>query len=122
MQIKQIISELENIAPLETQEEWDNSGWQILPENESKNIEKIFLCLSLTKENILQAKENHCELIISHHPFLFPHAVMTTFLPFSIFSRFNSSTVLSKIFSILHNLPFPLYPQAKKPCSGSKIS
>ncbi len=79
MQIKQIISELENIAPLETQEEWDNSGWQILPENESKNIEKIFLCLSLTKENILQAKENHCELIISHHPFLFPHAVPIDF-------------------------------------------
>ena len=79
MQIKEIIKKLEEFAPLETQEEWDNSGWQILPINEEKNIEKIFLCLSLTKENLIQAQKYNCDLIISHHPFLFPHAIPIEF-------------------------------------------
>ncbi len=79
MQIDKIINILTTNAPEESQEEWDNSGWQIIPSNFSKDIKKVLICLSLTKEILSQAQKANCELIISHHPFLFPHAVPIEF-------------------------------------------
>ena len=79
MQIDKIINILTSNAPEESQEEWDNSGWQIFPNDFSKDIKKVLICLSLTKDVLNQAKKENCELIISHHPFLFPHAVPIDF-------------------------------------------
>ena len=67
--IKEIIERLEHIAPLETQEEWDNSGWQIkLPH---KTAKKILLTLDVTEDTVAQAIKSGCDLIISHHPLYF---------------------------------------------------
>lgn len=70
MEIIKIIQPLENLAPLKTQEEWDNSGFQIYI---NRDIKKILLCLSVTQNIINQAIEKNCDMIISHHPlFMIP--------------------------------------------------
>lgn len=69
MKTSEIISLTEDFAPPETQEAWDNSGWQI--DFGEREIKKIFLCLSLTENIINQAIEKNCDMIISHHPLFF---------------------------------------------------
>ncbi len=72
MKIKEIVGLIEKFAPLELQEEWDSSGWQICGENCFENkASKVLLCLSITKDIIKQAVEKECSLIISHHPLFF---------------------------------------------------
>lgn len=68
MEVNQIISLVEKFAPLELQEDWDCSGVQIKIE---KDIKKILLCLSVTENIVNQAIEQHCDMIISHHPLFF---------------------------------------------------
>ena len=63
----EIIKKIENFAPLETQEEWDCSGWGV-DVSEHNEISKIMLCLTVTGNIIKQAKEQNCDMIISHHP------------------------------------------------------
>ena len=65
----EIIEVLEKLAPVETAQNWDNSGWQIfLGKEETK---KVMICLTVTKNIISQAIEQECDLIISHHPLIF---------------------------------------------------
>lgn len=66
---KEIINKLENFAPLDLQEEWDNSGWQIFLNNSTTS--KILLTTTITQKTISLAKEKNCDLIISHHPLIF---------------------------------------------------
>lgn len=68
MEIKRIIDLLEKIAPIETQEDWDCSGWQI---HVNKDVKKIMLSLSVTENIVQQALEKNCDMIISHHPLFF---------------------------------------------------
>ena len=65
-----IVQRIENFAPLDTQEPWDCSGWCVdcFGKNE---ISKVMLCLTVTDNIIKQARENGCEMIISHHPLFF---------------------------------------------------
>lgn len=62
----EIIKKIEAFAPLETQEKWDCSGW--LVETSQTEIKKIMLCLTVTNDIVRQAKEQNCDLIVSHHP------------------------------------------------------
>lgn len=61
-----IITRIEQFAPLDTQEKWDCSGW--LVETKNQDIEKIMLCLTVTDNIVRQAREQNCDMIISHHP------------------------------------------------------
>lgn len=61
-----IITRIEQFAPLETQEKWDCSGW--LVESQNQDIKKIMLCLTVTDDIVRQAREQNCDMIISHHP------------------------------------------------------
>ena len=65
----QIIKALEEYAPLDLAESWDNSGWQIFYGND--NTSKVLTCLSVTDDVVMQAIELGCNLIISHHPLIF---------------------------------------------------
>lgn len=64
-----IVRKIEKFAPSDTQESWDCSGWAVC----TKKIEitKIMLALTVTDDVITQAKENGCDMIISHHPLFF---------------------------------------------------
>lgn len=65
MQREKIVEIIENFAPLETQENWDCSGFII---DAKKEVNKVLLCLSVTENIINQTVEKNCDMIISHHP------------------------------------------------------
>ena len=57
------------VAPVELQEEWDNSGLQIgFGENPA---ERILTCLDVRGEVVQEAAEQGASLIVSHHPLIF---------------------------------------------------
>lgn len=64
-----IVRLIENFAPLETMEEWDNSGFQVNLHQEETN--KVLLALNVTENTINQAIMQGCDMIISHHPLIF---------------------------------------------------
>lgn len=57
------------IAPESLQENWDNCGMQI---NMGRDyVERILVCLEITKEVVDEAIEENIDLIVTHHPLLF---------------------------------------------------
>lgn len=60
---------IEEIAPAESAEAWDMSGWLI--ETKKKDVKKALLCLTVTKDIINQAINAGCDIIISHHPLFY---------------------------------------------------
>ncbi len=66
---KDIIKEIETIAPLQLQDGFDNAGLQI--GNIQSDVTGVLLCLDITEEVIDEALELECNLIISHHPLIF---------------------------------------------------
>lgn len=65
----EIVKRIEAFAPLETQEEWDSSGWIVdLPEAE---VEKVLFALTVTEDVLEQAIKQGCKMIVSHHPMFF---------------------------------------------------
>ena len=69
MKIKQVLSALEQFAPLPLQESWDNAGLQLgLTEAE---VSGALLCLDVDERIVDEAVRRGCNLIVSHHPLLF---------------------------------------------------
>ena len=69
MKIKQVLSALEQFAPLPLQESWDNAGLQVgLTEAE---VSGALLCLDVNEQIVDEAVAKGCNLIVSHHPLLF---------------------------------------------------
>ncbi len=58
---------IEGFAPLETQEEWDCSGWGVNVKSYDE-IHRVMLCLTVTDNVIKQAKTQNCNMVVSHHP------------------------------------------------------
>ncbi|MDO4661694.1 MAG: Nif3-like dinuclear metal center hexameric protein [Tissierellia bacterium] len=69
MEIKDLLYMLKEKYPLELQEEWDNSGLQF--GNINRKLENVMISLDLEIGAIEKAIENNCNLIITHHPYLF---------------------------------------------------
>lgn len=64
-----IFSVMEEIAPSYLALDWDNSGLQV--GDPKALVNKILLSLDMDKEVLEEAKSKGCQLIITHHPFLF---------------------------------------------------
>lgn len=69
MKISEIIDKIEALAPVGLAEEWDNVGLMIGDVREE--CTGVMLALDLTYEIIETAKEAGCNLIVTHHPFIF---------------------------------------------------
>lgn len=69
MLVNEITLYLESWAPLALQEGYDNSG--LLVGNAGQEVEKALITLDITEEVLKEAAENHCRLIIAHHPIIF---------------------------------------------------
>ncbi|MBC7390385.1 MAG: Nif3-like dinuclear metal center hexameric protein [Opitutaceae bacterium] len=69
MLLSEIIKAIEEFAPLDWQEPYDNTGLHY--GNVNTEIGKVLLTLDVTLEVIEEAKEKGCNLIISHHPVIF---------------------------------------------------
>lgn len=69
VKVQDVVSALEDFAPLPLQESYDNAGLQVgLTEAE---VSGALLCLDVTEAVIEEARQLGCSLIISHHPLLF---------------------------------------------------
>lgn len=60
---------LETFAPKELKEDYDNVGLMI--GSMDSPVEKVLVALDCTKNVILEAAENNCSLIFTHHPLFF---------------------------------------------------
>lgn len=80
MTIADVIQELEEIAPLETAEAWDNVGLQL--GDPSAPLATLLVCLEVTDAVVAEAEEEGAGLIVAHHPLIFrPLAAITTDRP-----------------------------------------
>ncbi len=69
MQIAEIISFLESLAPPSLQEHYDNA--QLITGNAGWECKGIICSLDSTEDVIKEAIERNCNLVISHHPIIF---------------------------------------------------
>ena len=69
MKVKEIISAIEEFAPLSIQEGWDNSGLCVgSPEDE---VTSVLLALDCTPELVDEAVACGADMIVTHHPLIF---------------------------------------------------
>lgn len=69
MNAGQIYEYIDSIAPFCRQEDWDNSGFQV--GERAKEVHKILFALDATADLVREAHKKQCDLIVTHHPFLF---------------------------------------------------
>ena len=67
--LSEIIEALEGFAPKELKEPWDNVG--LMVGDRAQKIDKVYVCLDLTTENVREAIDCGADLIVSHHPLIF---------------------------------------------------
>ena len=69
MKLDTLAEKIEEIAPLQLQESWDHSGWQLkLTDGE---IHRVLIALEINEQVIEEAAAKGAEVILTHHPLLF---------------------------------------------------
>lgn len=66
----QIVSKLQDIAPLKLAESWDNVGVLVEP-NREVYVDTVLLTIDLTEDVVDEAIKNKAQLILSYHPNIF---------------------------------------------------
>ncbi len=69
MKIKELLTYLEEICPLNYQESYDNCGLQM--GDTEKNVTGVLLCLDCTEDVLKEAQKLKYNLVIAHHPVIF---------------------------------------------------
>lgn len=69
MTAQELIEIIEAHYPLSLQEDWDHSGFQA--GDRRKEIKKVMIALDSDHRTIKEAISQNCDMLISHHPFLF---------------------------------------------------
>lgn len=69
MTVQSIIDTLERLAPSALQEDYDNAG--LITGSSHWTCTGAMISLDATEEVILEAVQNNCNLVISHHPIVF---------------------------------------------------
>lgn len=67
--VSDIYNFIDSIAPFDTQEPWDNSGF--LVGDPGKEVCKAAVCLDVTNDTLLKAAAFGADLVVSHHPVIF---------------------------------------------------
>ncbi len=75
---------LEQLAPFQLAEEWDNVGF--LVGHRAESVEKLMTCLTVTPASAAEAVEAGVELIVSHHP-----------MPFTPLKRLTTDTTVGRL-------------------------
>ena len=71
MKVKDVKKFLDERFPIANAESFDQNAIGLAIGDEEEEVKGIILTLDLTKEVIIEALKENCNLIISHHPFLF---------------------------------------------------
>ena len=69
MKVKDITGVLEEFAPLNIQESWDNSG--LLIGSPEDDVTGVLLGFDCTAELIEEAIQKGCNMVVTHHPLIF---------------------------------------------------
>ncbi len=69
MILRELATYLEEIAPLNYQESYDNAG--LIVGSPDKEITKALISLDCTEAVVNEAIQQNCDIIISHHPIVF---------------------------------------------------
>ena len=69
MILNEIIVQLQNVAPEDFAQNWDNVG--LLVGDRGQDIQRIFIALDADDAAIAQAKAVGAELLLTHHPLIF---------------------------------------------------
>ncbi|MCL2059113.1 MAG: Nif3-like dinuclear metal center hexameric protein [Oscillospiraceae bacterium] len=69
IKISDIIECMQEMAPEELAEPWDNCGLLVASENES--AERVIVCLDVTRAVVDEAIKSGAQLIVAHHPLIF---------------------------------------------------
>lgn len=67
--VKDIAAVIEEFAPKNLQESYDNAGLQV--GDPMSEVSAVMLCLDVTDDVIKEALERECNMIVSHHPLIF---------------------------------------------------
>lgn len=67
--VKDIMSAIEEVAPLVLQESYDNAGLQC--GDPRQEVRRVLCCLDITEAVVEEAHALGCELVVSHHPLIF---------------------------------------------------
>ncbi|MEI7663919.1 MAG: Nif3-like dinuclear metal center hexameric protein, partial [Bacteroidota bacterium] len=109
MKIADIGNYLESLSPLSFQEDYDNCGF--LTGNPDWEFQKALLCLDLTEEVMMEAVNSKCNLVVSHHPFIFkgikklvPGRPETTILTLAIRNNIAVYAIHTNLDNTLHGL------------------
>lgn len=68
MQIKDILSWINTVAPFEYAEQWDNVGLQV--GDPEASVRKVLCALDPATPSILEASKQGCQCLIVHHPLI----------------------------------------------------
>ncbi len=82
--IRAVAAYLEQLAPLQLAEDWDNVG--LLVGDPSRKVERVMTCLTITPASATEAVERETELIVTHHP-----------LPFRPVKRLTTDTTVGRM-------------------------
>jgi dinuclear metal center YbgI/SA1388 family protein len=69
LRVKDIADFIEKDSPLYIAEEWDNVGLMVGDYNSL--VGGVLFCMDITEEIIEEAIEYNCQMIVTHHPFIF---------------------------------------------------
>ncbi|CAM4142393.1 Nif3-like dinuclear metal center hexameric protein [Lacicoccus alkaliphilus] len=76
MKIKDLLKELDDIAPFKDSEDWDNTG--LLVGDMEDEVTGILTALDCSIDTVSEAVESGLNTIISHHPLIFPKITEVT--------------------------------------------
>src|SRR5690606_11849633 len=86
MKLIEITNFLENLAPLDWQESYDNSG--LIVGKHTQEVTRALISLDSTEAVVDEAIQSGCNLIISHHPIVFKWM-----------KRFNEASYIERVIS-----------------------
>ncbi len=69
MKVRDIIAVLDEFAPEEIQEKWDNSGLQI--SSPDQEVHGVLIALDCTVSLVREALSRGCDMLVTHHPLIF---------------------------------------------------
>lgn len=69
MTVQAIADVIENVAPLQWQDDFDNAGLQVGDCEQS--VSAVMVCLDVTEDILVEAAKKGCNLVVSHHPLIF---------------------------------------------------
>ena len=69
MKVQDILNIIDNFAPFSLAYEWDNVG--LMCGKKDTEVKGICICLDASKEAIQKAIDNGCNVLLTHHPFIF---------------------------------------------------